>query len=564
MADLFLLPALPTVSNYLKHLRLARAFSDNAGEARANSSLANALVQLNDIPKALYFLVVKYKLAEKLADESMKRSTLDEIKKLIKFNPSAIVNTEDDRICLDASFDPDNLVDDSEMMDFDSIGDSSVPRNHLLVPNSESGLNNSASAAALMCQRFLLHAQKRLSNSIEQYWGLLPTPKNDGSQPADASFLMSTDCGLNRVSAMCKSMPHIESNEEDDFFNCLMRVQGNRINEQRADAGILKDRTNNEDMRQSDNMNMRDMSAAGTGNSSSSSNRRVSLGAAHLVKSMGSQFHKSVIKPFSSSSLLHRSNRPHSFYGTLPTDTNNTSSSSSKSKTKTKRRKLTKCKSVALVPEVKEEEPEDHKSPVFRAPHLPVQKGGKSVQMAPSPQTTPYSCSTISSSPSLRKWHKEMARKGGNDQHNPETILDLIEAIQSRRMDEQRADLFNLGVHRHSDADGGSESLEGDELVDERLYELIVQSQADRLEDQRSELGGRQPQQQQQHKKRPSNCSSTNDDDFVDDGGVCLLVERMQVGRINEQRAHFSPSQVEDMENNSPNSRNNSPSIALA
>lgn len=50
-----------------------------------------------------------YFVSFQLGDESMKRSTLEEIKRLMKFNPSAVLSQDDDRICLDASFDPDNL-----------------------------------------------------------------------------------------------------------------------------------------------------------------------------------------------------------------------------------------------------------------------------------------------------------------------------------------------------------------------------------------------------------------------------------------------------------------------
>lgn len=56
------------VPYYIKHLRLARQLNDNAGESRANSSLAAALIQLNDFPKALYFLIINYTLAKKVCN----------------------------------------------------------------------------------------------------------------------------------------------------------------------------------------------------------------------------------------------------------------------------------------------------------------------------------------------------------------------------------------------------------------------------------------------------------------------------------------------------------------
>uniref|UniRef100_A0A7E4V9G9 TPR_REGION domain-containing protein n=1 Tax=Panagrellus redivivus TaxID=6233 RepID=A0A7E4V9G9_PANRE len=108
--------------------------------------------------------------------------------------------------------------------------------------------------------------------------------------------------------------------------------------------------------------------------------------------------------------------------------------------------------------------------------------------------------------------------------YNPEAILDLIARIQSRRMDEQRAVLMLPGLT-------SSESLfekfkelrrkqmvsRDEKLVDEKLYDLIMQSQRDRIEEQRSHLGG----------------SSIEDD-------VTAIVYRMQAGRIDEQRAELN------------------------
>lgn len=44
-----------------------------------------------------------------LGDDLMKQNLLKEIKKVVHLNPNSIIN-ENDRICLDASFDPENLT----------------------------------------------------------------------------------------------------------------------------------------------------------------------------------------------------------------------------------------------------------------------------------------------------------------------------------------------------------------------------------------------------------------------------------------------------------------------
>ncbi|KAI1724051.1 tetratricopeptide repeat domain-containing protein [Ditylenchus destructor] len=602
------------VAHYLQHLRLARALNDQAGECRANSSLANALTQLNEPRKALYFLVINYKQSEKLGDESMKRSTLEEIKKLMKLNPSAVLNQDDDRICLDASFDPDNFSvvhDGGNEMDFDPIGDVSgnpnQHHNHLDVPSDSNthALNNASSAfsmpnlsMSLSLESFIRECARGSSSTpkkgslipMSSTGSVLPTPKNAMGTGNDGSF-MSTDCGLTR-DAICKSMPDIEANEEwsrESFFDCLERVQGNRINEQRADPGILKDRTNEE--RQTDNLR-------GT-----SASRRMSLGA---FKSMGSHFRKAVIKPLSSglsaSSILHRNgrSRPHSFYGTLPhsNSTDNAKSQrSAKQIKKTQKQQLAKSKSLSgvqrhqkLEEEVEEIEESSGNSenaaksgtPVFRVPQLPAQRHGNSgvlqrVKSAhtPSNTTTSESSSTMGSLKSSTQRWRSHREEPSEQQNNPEIqLLDLIESIQSRRMDEQRADLvlpglnnpiqllekFNLG-HRHSDVERVDiSSLSGEDLVDERLYELIVQSQSDRIEDQRGELGGRK------NKKRSSSACSEEEDEEDDDGGISELVQRMNRGReaMSEQRATFSPSRLQQNENNSPSRSENKESLAFA
>lgn len=68
-----------------------------------------------------------------------------------------------------------------------------------------------------------------------------------------------------------------------------------------------------------------------------------------------------------------------------------------------------------------------------------------------------------------------------------------------------------------------SEAKEGEteELLDDRLYDLIMESQADRLDDQRSTLGGRKAEFPE----------------TIPEDDVSELVLRMQAGRLDEQRA---------------------------
>lgn len=94
-----------------------------------------------------------------------------------------------------------------------------------------------------------------------------------------------------------------------------------------------------------------------------------------------------------------------------------------------------------------------------------------------------------------------------------------------------------------------------EDIVDERLYELIVESQSDRLEDQRSELGGIRVNNNNNKTTFPqikidnltqqieiSDLEESQNRRLTEEEDVTDLVIRMQMGRLEEQRANFSPS----------------------
>lgn len=64
-------------------------------------------------------------------------------------------------------------------------------------------------------------------------------------------------------------------------------------------------------------------------------------------------------------------------------------------------------------------------------------------------------------------------------------------------------------------------------LIDERLYNLILEYQSNRIEDQRSTLGGGTPE---------SNTAAGKPTMPVDD--ITEIVNRQQIGRIDSQRAN--------------------------
>lgn len=74
-----------------------------------------------------------------------------------------------------------------------------------------------------------------------------------------------------------------------------------------------------------------------------------------------------------------------------------------------------------------------------------------------------------------------------------------------------------------------SASRSNQETSEDRLYDLIITKQSDRLDDQRSELGGRPPQP-----------CSTLPIELPDD--VTELIVAMQAGRYESQRAYLKVS----------------------
>lgn len=76
--------------------------------------------------------------------------------------------------------------------------------------------------------------------------------------------------------------------------------------------------------------------------------------------------------------------------------------------------------------------------------------------------------------------------------------------------------------------------LEGEREVDEHLYEVVLQAQRERIEEQRSELGGR-------HKEDDINEAEEDLPLTIPEDDISDLVRRMQIGRIEEQRAALKP-----------------------
>lgn len=119
----------------------------------------------------------------------------------------------------------------------------------------------------------------------------------------------------------------------------------------------------------------------------------------------------------------------------------------------------------------------------------------------------------------------------GNNQE--EFLLDQIASIQGRRMDDQRAELKLPGLSKERSAstdqmnqEKGTANESEQPVFDDNIYEIVIRSQSYRLNDQRSELGGRKP--------------------TIPHKDVEQLVQRMQVGRLEDQRCPLNTSTDEE------------------
>jgi hypothetical protein len=226
------------VTFHLEHLRIARALGDSAGEARANSSVASDFVQLRKFPKALYFLVKNYELARKFGDETAERNALEDIKNMVQANPESVV--ENGRVVLDSGSDPEviSLADlDTSTTSFSTLGSAQMTSS---MPN----MALTTSLESLILEYVNGTSAKDSSASTG----------GDSAGCQNSSTLgTTTDCGISRT-PLSKSLSEVKktTKPDEEFFEMLSRMQSKRLDDQRCDAGILKDCVNNDISRQSD------------------------------------------------------------------------------------------------------------------------------------------------------------------------------------------------------------------------------------------------------------------------------------------------------------------------
>uniref|UniRef100_A0A915CG10 G-protein-signaling modulator 2 n=2 Tax=Parascaris univalens TaxID=6257 RepID=A0A915CG10_PARUN len=445
---------------HTRHLMLARKLGDRCGEARACTALAEDCAAVGETRKALYFYVLHAQIAAEMGDhlgESSARISIDELLRGLNEGKSPTANARRISDVLDSSADP-----------------SPRPLTHL----------------SISMQSLLLGEHN--------------------------------DCGLSRraISTSTSSISEAQKplvNLEDDFIDMLSRMQSKRINDQRCDPIILSDLTNRSKgiARQSDTF-VRGAQSVGhvrKANRLSAIIGRVGKAARHTFLLPSSSFlPASTSTPRLSITKSADDQRPSSAFSRPLFDR----SVSTVSETGTEDEVRSRMESeIPAETQLDGEEPSSpysvtSESPLFRVPKVPPRNRARAAHGKSQSALTDLGCGALVDK-----------RNGAED------MLDLIESLQGRRMEEQRAHLSvnvesvsvsGINPEEPKESSGAHKTERSRSEDAHSLYEMLIRSQSDRLEEQRSEL--------------PST---------VPDEDISQIVLTMQKGRIEAQRAHLKP-----------------------
>uniref|UniRef100_A0A0R3RTW5 Mitochondrial fission regulator 2 n=1 Tax=Elaeophora elaphi TaxID=1147741 RepID=A0A0R3RTW5_9BILA len=298
----------------------------------------------------------------------------------------------------------------------------------------------------------------------------------------------------------------------DDFFEMVSRLQSKRLNDQRCDPVILSDLTNHSKnvTRQSDTIacNPETEARFGRRHRLSALFGRVGKAARRQSLLMSASFFPSTtstpriaLSSGKQQLISDSSDRLHNKSPAICATTSRLQRSASD----TVARNAMGGNGDVFVQSGMSQTTE---SPEFRIPVAPPRNRGR--------------CNQVISSNSISSRQKNGA----------EGMLDLIASLQGRRMEEQRAHLtvqseavsLSINGNVKNNGDNVEQSSPSPPQVEQsrsedagRLYEMVIRSQRDRLDEQRSELPRTMP---------------------VED--VSQIVMSMQKGRIETQRAELS------------------------
>ncbi|GMR33095.1 hypothetical protein PMAYCL1PPCAC_03290 [Pristionchus mayeri] len=518
-----------------RHMRIARRLDDRAGEARAYSSIAADLRALGEHPQAVYFLALRRRMAKEHDDDAMVAATNEQLRAVIVEAGEETMVDERGEVVIDPS----------------------------LLPEADT-------------------PPVRLSRSLRSLHSL------------------DADCGLSRALLLSASDGELartareekEQQDAEDFFDMISRVQGKRYDEQRCDPVVFSDRTNQR-TRQTDQMMLspsvsvssihsrRRLSAVfgrlpsyaskkllhrgsktpSTSSLGSSKTKRKAGGGAGLAGGEGGdEVENGGFKTPSLSSL--RSTSPGR--GGVMNGSGVTPSVAARLQSSQQQRRAdsTSVLDQSTITTISEDGERcaipspSHSSSTGGSRSFVSLHGFKMPSFASSRSRSSKKLSTSASLPEGPSGNEEKRRHslyarpgelqgaagaGAAGTNGPEAIMDMIMAMQGRRMEEQRAPLLP-GCHDQrilqkiaNEPDCVKEGDKDAAEIDDHLYELVLNAQRGRIDDQRSELGGRRASESaaQDMARRPMT---------IPEDDISELVARMQAGRMDEQRAELPPS----------------------
>ncbi|MCP9263083.1 G-protein-signaling modulator 1 [Dirofilaria immitis] len=478
-----------------KRLDIARRYGDRAAMRRAYTNLGNAHIFLSETAKALEYYRLALSVAAELHDEVIEAQCCFNVGNGAAICGDYVAATEYHTRYLKLARNLGDRGAESRacaalVTDFRKQGMVGkalyfcVLQGHISIEIDD--LRNEESARNSL--EDLLKSIKKWSvkevNDIEMDSSADPEPHNISN--FDASFKkllceseLNLGSGLTRqsINVSTSANPAGFTNYNDDFFEMVSRLQSKRLNDQRCDPIILSDLTNHSKniTRQSDTV-------------ACNPEVEVHLGRKHRLSALFGRVGKAAKRQslLMSASFFPPQLRPPNYYfvDLLPTFSD------------TEARNVINDGDDAFMPDMSQ----TTESPEFRIPIAPPRNRVR--------------CNQLISSGSISTRQKNGA----------EGMLDLIASLQGRRMEEQRAHLSihseTISLSINNDIKITVQASSSPHVEQSRaedagsLYEMVIRSQRDRLDEQRSELPRTMP---------------------VED--VSRIVMSMQKGRIETQRA---------------------------
>ncbi|VBB31846.1 unnamed protein product [Acanthocheilonema viteae] len=441
------------VEYHTRYLKLARNLGDRTAELRACAALATDFRKQGMVRRAIYFYVLQGHLSVEMGDQGNEENVRSSMKDLLKSIKKW----------------PVEEISDLEM---DSSGDPE--------PHNASDLN--ASFKKLFCDSTLN------SGSIHQ--------------------LLNDDATTTAID----KQPVRFTNYNDDFFEMVSRLQSKRLNDQRCDPIILSDLTNHSKnvTRQSDTIacNSEAETRFGRRHRLSALFGRVRKAARRQSLLMSASF----FPPTTSTPRIALSSMKQQL---LADSSDHLLKKSPATCTTTSRLQRSFSDTIA-------QNAVDSTDGVFVQSGVSQTTESSGFRIPVAPPRNRGRCNQVVSSDSISSGQKNGA----------EGMLDLIASLQGRRMEEQRAHLNvqseTVSLSINDDVKDNNDSMEQSASAPSQveqsgsedagsLYEMVIRSQRDRLDEQRSDS--------------PRTM-------LVED--VSRIVMSMQKGRIETQRAVLS------------------------